>query len=98
MAANPSTSLDQMAGKKEGPVIIDMRDLYTLYYRKGQNPYPMAKTFVCKTQHLEPEKRLQKAMDVSRSHCEQITARFIRVVPFISDLSLDEQKHQDNEG
>ena len=97
MASSP-TATDLSGIPKKETVIIDLRDLYTLYYRKGQNPYPMAKNFHYKGQSLDPQKNLLKAIDVGRGHCEQITARFIRCVPLISDLSLDEQKHQDNEG
>lgn len=95
MSAQATTDL---SGKTSAsPIIIDLRDLWTLYYRKGQNPYPMAKNFHLKQTTNDPEKRLRAAMEVGRSHCEMITARFIRCVPLISDLLIDEQKHQENE-
>lgn len=98
MAAS-NTSIDLLAGKEtKPPVIIDMKDLYTLYYRKGQNPYPMSKNFVCRATSADTQKNLLKAIEASRDHCNNITARFIRCVPLISDLSLDEQKHLENEG
>lgn len=62
---------------------LDFCDIYILYYRQGHNPYPMTKFFTFKG-------TLQKAIDRGRQHCEYITARFLRVEPFVHDLTEDE--------
>ena len=74
---------------------IALTDLWTLYYRKGRNPFPMIKVFVYKAQTNDPQKNLAKAIDVGRDHCERITARFLRCEPFIADLNAEEQRYAD---
>jgi hypothetical protein len=93
MSATPTADL---AGTSFKPIAL--QDLYIMHYRKGQNVFPLSKTFVCKGQNPDPKKNLMKAIEMSRDHCERITARFVRCVPFISDLAIDEQEHQEKEG
>lgn len=69
---------------------IALQDLYILFYRKGQNPYPMQKNFVNKG-------GLSKAIDAGKNHCDRITARFLRVDPFIRDLSKEETDYLSSE-
>ena len=90
MAADPATDTPS---KPNGFKPISLTDLYTLYYRKGQNPFPMQKNF-------HSEGGLTRAIQVGKDHCERITARFLRVNRFISDLNKEENDYLalENEG
>ena len=96
MATAPTQSadsLEKLSGVEKKINPVDLRDMYTLHYRKGQNPFPMSKNFV-----YTKTRDMAKIVEFCRDHCERIQGRFIRVVPFLADLAQDEQKHQDNEG
>lgn len=77
---------------------IDIRDLYVLYYRKGQNPFPMQRFFHYKGQNSDAKRNLLKAIDRGREFCERITARFLRVEPFVADLDAQAEDYGNNEG
>ncbi len=72
---------------------IDIKDVYTLYYRKGQNTFPMIKHFIFKGRPGNSNHdNLLKAIDFCRQHCEMITARFLRCEPFIADFTREEER------
>jgi hypothetical protein len=102
MSAPPTTDLSGLGKVEVNPTRlpenfrpIALTDLWTLYYRKGRNPFPMIKVFVYKAQTNDPQKNLAKAIDVGRDHCERITARFLRCEPFIAELNAEEQRYAD---
>lgn len=74
---------------------INLGDLYTLYYRKGQNPFPLIKVFHYEGKSSDPKKNLLKAIDRGREFCERITARFLRVEPFVCDLDAQAEDYVD---
>jgi hypothetical protein len=61
--------------------------LYTLYYRQGNNPHPMQKNFFTNGANL------RETVDIAKKHCENMGIRFIRVIPFLSDIRADERAH-----
>lgn len=61
--------------------------VYTLYYRKGNNPHSMIKNF------YSTGKDMMESVTIAKRHCESIGARFVRLEPFLSDLRKDEQQH-----
>lgn len=61
--------------------------VYTLYYRKGNNPHAMTKQF------YSTGKDLMETVTIAKRHCENIGARFVRLEPFLSDLLKDERQH-----
>jgi hypothetical protein len=67
------------------PVEITKK-LYTLYYRRGTNPHSMMKNF-------EMSGTLREVVERTKKHCENLGCRFVRVEPFLSDLSNDERLH-----
>lgn len=60
--------------------------LYTLYYRKGNNPHAMTKNFYFAGS-------LREVVERAKKHCETIGGRFVRIEPFVSDLAQDERSH-----
>jgi len=61
--------------------------VYTLYYRKGNNPHSMTKNF------YSSGKDLMETVSIAKRHCEVIGGRFVRLEPLISDLRKDEAAH-----
>lgn len=69
---------------------IEFDEIYVLYYRRGTNPFPEIK-------HFHFKGTLKQAMDRGRQHCDNIVARFLRVEPFLHDLTEDEVTHRSKE-
>lgn len=65
--------------------VEDGKKLYTLLYRLRQHPAPLAKQFFHKGEFPQVIQR-------GKSHCEKMSFIFIRVQPFLSDLSADEDR------
>lgn len=68
----------------------ELSEIYILWFRRGTSPFPEMKFFSFKG-------TLKQAMDRGRQHCDNITARFLRVDPFLHDLTEDEVKHRKSE-
>lgn len=64
-----------------------LKGIYTLYFRKGNNPHSMVKNF------FATGKDLRENVEIAKKHCETIGARFVRLEPFLSDLRKDEMTH-----
>lgn len=62
------------------------KSLWTLYYRKSNNPHPMTKNFW-------HEGSLREVVERAKKHCETLGERFVRLEPFIVDLALAERQH-----
>lgn len=62
---------------------VDFDNIFILYYRQGTNVFPLTKFF-----HFKGS--LKQAMDRGRQHCDAITGRFLRVEPFLHNLTEDE--------
>jgi hypothetical protein len=85
------TGVKETEGKKtvsftDGVKTI-LSQMYTLFYRQGNNPHPMQKNF------FSSGKDLSETVLLAKKHCETVGVRFVRVVPFISNLRADERKH-----
>ena len=62
------------------------KNLYTLFFRAGNNPHAMSKHFFLSGELRDVVLRAKK-------HCDTLGYRFVRIEPFISDLAADERKH-----
>ena len=72
--------------KLDPTVIEGKRSLWTLHYRKGNNPHPMTKNFW-------HEGSLREVVERVKKHCETLGERFVRLEPFVVDLNLVERQH-----
>lgn len=79
-AASPNDALKKL-----------LSNVFTLYYRKGNNPHPMVKNF------YSNGKDLQEHVRIAKQHCESTNLRFIRLEKFISDLREDERVYSGRE-
>lgn len=90
------TAQGALAERPAKPFVpVDLKDMYILYYRKGQNPFPMSRFFVYKGNSSDSKRNLLKAIDRGREFCERITARFLRVENFVADLDAQAEDYQD---
>lgn len=82
-----------MATATETQSEIKKESVFTLYYREGQNPHPMLKNFAFPAQLDDKTRKhiMQPIVSRAKAHCEKMGYRFIRVVPFMSSLDLDER-------
>lgn len=93
-----STTSETLAGVKSSVTPSEvlqklLNKVYTLYYRKGNNPHSMTKNF------YSNGKDLMETVAIAKQHCEAIGGRFVRLEPFISDLRKDELRfsgHNEN--
>ncbi len=65
--------------------------IYTLHYRRGDNPHPMQKNFEASA---EFEKKIGPLVERCKTYCTNMSYRFISVAPWLSDLAMDEKKQQ----
>jgi len=63
--------------------------IYTLHYRRGDNPHPMQKNFKASS-----ELKIPQLVERCKTYCTNMSYRFISVGPWLSDLSMDEKKQQ----
>jgi hypothetical protein len=63
--------------------------IYTLQYRRGDNPHPMQKNF-----RASSELKIPQLVERCKTYCTNMNYRFISVGPWLSDLAMDEQKQQ----
>lgn len=77
--------------EKIGPGAIPQVDqiIYTLHYRRGDNPHPMQKNF-----KASAELKIPQLVERCKTYCTTMNYRFISVGPWLSDLSMDEKKAQ----
>ena len=66
--------------------LTEKKNLYTLFFRAGNNPHAMSKHFF-----LSGE--LRDVVIRAKKHCDTLGYRFVRIEPFISDLAADERRH-----
>lgn len=67
--------------------------IYTLHYRRGDNPHPMQKNF-----KAAPDLKIPQLVERCKTYCTNMSYRFISVGPWLSDLVMDEKKQQSLEG
>ena len=77
----PFSPEDIASGKLSGK-----KNLYTLFFRAGNNPHAMSKHFFLSGD-------LRDVVIRAKKHCDTLGYRFVRIEPFISDLAADERKH-----
>lgn len=66
-----------------------LRIIYTLHYRRGDNPHPMQKNF-----EASSELKIPQLVERCKTYCSNMSYRFISVSPWLSDLAMDEKKQQ----
>lgn len=66
--------------------------LWTLWYRKGNNPHPLTLNFNLASQDW------RVACERAKRHCEVMNYRFIHVAPFLTDLDKAENFLLNREG
>lgn len=82
-SASPTPSLPAVIGEQKPKII------YTLHYRRGDNPHPMQKNF-----EANSELKIPQLVERCKAYCTNMNYRFISVGPWLSDLALDEKKAQ----
>lgn len=61
--------------------------IYTLHYRRGDNPHPMQKNFKASS-----DLKIPQLVERCKNYCTTMSYRFISVGPWLSDLAMDEKK------
>lgn len=64
---------------------IDVKKLFTLYYRTGRHPHPLSTNFEMPTDDLK------KAINEGLRHCQAMNYKFVQVDPFVTDFKKKEE-------
>jgi len=86
MSTQTATPIKPIPQGQSSEGIEIKKNLYVLYYRAGNNPHAMQK-------HFFQTGDMRQVVDRAKKHCEIMGYRFVRVEPFLFDLSADENKH-----
>ena len=71
---------------KESERESDLKSLYILFYRTGNNPRPQEKYF-----HM-PSMDFRDLIDTFKSYCTNCGYRFVKIEKFLSDMAEDERR------
>lgn len=66
------------------------KNLYTLFYIRGNAHHLYSKTFF-------HQGEFKSVIERGKRHCDAMSYRFIKVIPFISDLVADEKAQAERE-
>lgn len=65
--------------------------IWTLYYRANGQPHSLVKNF-------NSSAELRDVITRCKDHCDKMNFRFVKVMPFLSDLQADELKNTEYSG